>query len=277
MASIKMIMLMCAMIPALATGMRLHSNCLSDIMLHKHALVVSMHHPHFQCDRQGTLIGEDNTMHVPAAWGVESFITGMDDAYDANGHSLPKMSYLHLRSKIIQKRKENGIQEPGRTSGAMENCSFYKHSYVFNVTGAGQDVYLCAPKSTGKMITIVNNCPVEVGVSLFGKKKKGNFVCSAFDSNNIQAGEMVQMPMRQFEKLYLTTDPSSGPYTPDAEKSVFFGKKEVAKMTLDQVVRGSHYDNDDDCNYPPGNTFAPIVSPSSKHAVYSLCRPIRMP
>ena len=141
------------------------------------------------------------------------------------------------------------------------------------MTGADQDVYLCFPKATGNQITIVNKCRSAVSVSIFGKKKNGNFVCSAADWYVIDAGKAVQLPMRQFEKLYLTTNqPVGDPYAP-IKKSVFFGKKEITKMALDNVMRGSHY-KDDECNNLVGNTFAPIVTPNSKYATYSLCHPI---
>jgi hypothetical protein len=123
-------------------------------------------------------------------------------------------------------------------------------------------------------ITVVNNCPMTIHVSVFGKKIKGNFVCWAIDSREIPAGEMKRMPARQqFEKLYLATSlPNDDPYTP-TEKTVFFGKKKLAKLSFMDVSRGSKYD-DDDCMDPPGNKYSPVVAPSSKYITYSLCSPI---
>jgi hypothetical protein len=155
----------------------------------------------------------------------------------------------------------------------MLACSVWdRDSYFFNATVA-QDVYLCKPNITKNKLTVVNNCLMTVRVSIFGKEKKGNFACSPADSQAIRAGKTVQMPMRQFEKLYLTTDLlSDDPYAP-TEKLIFFGKKQLAKLSFIDVTRGSHY-QDDECDDPPGNKYSLVVAPSSKYITYSLCRPI---
>jgi hypothetical protein len=274
MSSIKAILMMCALATTVvATNVRFHNNCGGDVWLEKSALVVALKHPHFQCGWADMLnVGSGKTKQVPS-WGIEPFFSGVYDAYDGSGRNLPKLPYASVESKMVQLRKENGIPEPGRTQGAMVDCSArYMNSDFFNAT-AYQDVYLCAPKSTGNMITVVNNCPMTVHVSVFGKVKKGNFVCSAADSLDIPAGKKARMPMRQFEKSYLATMlPNDDPYTPH-EKSVFFGKKQLAKLPLTQVSRGSHY-VDGECDDPSGNKYVQVVSSSSKYATYSLCRPI---
>jgi hypothetical protein len=215
-------------------------------------------------------VWDGKTKQVPL-WGIESFVSDIYDAYDAHGNLLKKMSFDDVKNKIIQKRKDNKIPEPGRTDGAMLECT-EQDSGFFNVT-AIKDVYLCAPKSTGNMITVVNNCRETVRVAVFGKVKKGNFVCSSADSQEIPAGKNAKMPARQYEKLYLTTElPADDPYTPH-EQPVFFGKKPVTKLTFAQVSRDSHY-GDGECDDPSNNTYAPLVVPTSKYAVYSLCHPI---
>ena len=278
MVSFKAILMMCAIAaistPTLAQYARFHNNCGYDVSLKKSGIVVSMRHPHFQCGWADTLdVLNGMTRQVPL-WSIESFVSGVYDAYDGNGYKLPKMSYTDVKCKIVQERKDNGIKEPGCTEGAMLGCSALdKNSYFFDVTSV-PDVYLCKPEFTGNKITIVNKCTMPVRVSVFGKEKKGNFACSPADSQEIQAGKMVQMPVRQFEKLYLATDlPNDDPYTP-TEKPIFFGKKKLAKLSFIDVTRGSHYKDDGDCDDPPGNKYSPIVSPSSKYMTYSLCRPI---
>jgi hypothetical protein len=271
MSSIKAILMVCALATtAFAANVRFHNSCNTDVWLEKSALVVALKHPHFQCGWTDMLnVVSGKTRQVPA-WGVEPFfVPSTYAAYDANGYNLPKMTYAEVESKVIQERKENGIPEPGRTQGAMAECTamFINSDYI-NVT-AVKDVYLCAPKKTVKMITVVNKCQRPVRVSVFGKAFKGNFVCSSPDYQEIKAGKTVQMPIRQFEKLYLATSmPGDVPSKP-TEKPVFSGKKLLSKLTFAQVSSGSHY-ADGEC-YQSGNKYSPITLSS---AIYSLCSAI---
>jgi hypothetical protein len=274
MSSLKAILLVCAIATtAFAKDVRFHNNCGYDVFLEKSALVVALKHPHFQCGWTDMLNVVNGKTRQVSLWGIESYVSGVYDVYNANGYNLPKLPYADVESKMVQLRKDNGISETGRTEGAMVDCTArYINADFFNVTAA-TDVYLCAPKSTGKMVTVVNNCPMAVTASIFGKVKKGNFVCSSADYKDIPAGKKWQLPVRQFEKIYLATNlPNDDPYAPH-EKAVFFGKKLVAKLTLAQVSRGSKY-GFGDCDDPSNNKYAPIVSPSSKYLTYSLCRAI---
>jgi hypothetical protein len=145
MSPIKAILMMCVLATtAFAGNVRFHNNCGYDVSLERSGVVVWTGHPHFQCGWEDALdIAEGKTKQV-STWGASSFVSGVHDAFDGSGISLPKMTFSQIKNKMVQTRKENGIPEPGRSEGAMLECTAKdQSSYFFNVATV-HDVYLCA-------------------------------------------------------------------------------------------------------------------------------------